>query len=39
MFDDKGGGSLWGAMNPLPGGNDILLKQGCGLAVGNRRVP
>jgi prepilin-type N-terminal cleavage/methylation domain-containing protein/prepilin-type processing-associated H-X9-DG protein len=39
MFDDKGGGSLWGAMNPLPGGNDFLAKQSCSLAVGTRRIP
>jgi hypothetical protein len=39
MFDDKGSGSLWGANNPIPGGNDILGKQQCGLAVGTRRIP
>jgi prepilin-type N-terminal cleavage/methylation domain-containing protein/prepilin-type processing-associated H-X9-DG protein len=37
-FDDKGSGSLWGAMNPIPGGNDILAKQGCGLRVSNIRI-
>ena len=30
-YDDKGAGSLWGAADPLPGGDDILDKQGCGL--------
>jgi prepilin-type N-terminal cleavage/methylation domain-containing protein/prepilin-type processing-associated H-X9-DG protein len=30
-YDPKGSGSLWGAMNPIPGGNDILATQGCSL--------
>ena len=30
-FDPKGSGSLWGAMNPIPGGDDILAAQGCSL--------
>jgi prepilin-type N-terminal cleavage/methylation domain-containing protein/prepilin-type processing-associated H-X9-DG protein len=28
-FHPGGAGSLWGAGNPIPGGDDILAKQGC----------
>jgi prepilin-type N-terminal cleavage/methylation domain-containing protein/prepilin-type processing-associated H-X9-DG protein len=28
-YDPKGSGSLWGANNPIPGGEDILGKQHC----------
>jgi prepilin-type N-terminal cleavage/methylation domain-containing protein/prepilin-type processing-associated H-X9-DG protein len=36
-FEPKGAGSLWGAMNPIPGGDDILGTQSCGLAKSNIR--
>lgn len=36
-FDPKGSGSLWGAMNPIPGGDDILAKQNCGLLTSKIR--
>jgi hypothetical protein len=37
-FDPKGSGSLWGAVNPIPGGDDILGNQSaCGLAKSNIR--
>ncbi len=36
-YDDKGSGSLWGAMNPIPGSDDVLAKQDCGLLKSNVR--
>ena len=28
-FDPKGSGSLWGAANPVPGGDDVLINKQC----------
>jgi prepilin-type N-terminal cleavage/methylation domain-containing protein/prepilin-type processing-associated H-X9-DG protein len=28
-FDPKGSGSLWGAANPVPGGDDVLISKQC----------
>jgi prepilin-type N-terminal cleavage/methylation domain-containing protein/prepilin-type processing-associated H-X9-DG protein len=36
-YDERGSGSLWGAGDPLPGGDDILAKQNCGLRHTNVR--
>jgi prepilin-type N-terminal cleavage/methylation domain-containing protein/prepilin-type processing-associated H-X9-DG protein len=37
-YDEKGPGSLWGAGDPIPGGDDILAKQNCGLRHTNVRM-
>jgi prepilin-type N-terminal cleavage/methylation domain-containing protein/prepilin-type processing-associated H-X9-DG protein len=36
-YDPSGSGSLWGAMNPVPGGDDTLAKQNCGLLTSKVR--
>jgi prepilin-type N-terminal cleavage/methylation domain-containing protein/prepilin-type processing-associated H-X9-DG protein len=37
-YDERGSGSLFGAGNPIPGGDEILAKQGCGLRTSNIRM-
>jgi prepilin-type N-terminal cleavage/methylation domain-containing protein/prepilin-type processing-associated H-X9-DG protein len=38
-FDSRGSGSLWSAMHPVPGGDDILIKQTCSEPKGDQRIP